>query len=285
MTRSLVIALSVATAACGVEDPVVDEVAPLEGEPEPVAMPDGKSDAASSPQLWRYFWYYTYYGRLSAPLEQVAPSPPAPGTRTVLLVPGTTIGPEFFVPMAKRLRRDGFDPVIWAPPDLFTESLATGAGRIADKVERVLAERGAEKLHIIAECDGGVAARYFAQRLGGAGQLDQLITFVSAHHGSEVAPVGAWVTGWQALRDIQPSSAFLASLDATPLPPALRMTSIYTCRDEYLWPYTTSRVTGANNVEVCGRVAGHFDGFWDPVIYAHILGTLRGQAASLPTSY
>ena len=52
------------------------------------------------------------------------------GTRVVLLIPGTTIGPEFFLPMAKRLRRDGYDPIIWAPPDLFTDSLAwlTGLG-------------------------------------------------------------------------------------------------------------------------------------------------------------
>jgi hypothetical protein len=81
----------------------------------------------------------------------------------VLLIPGTTIGPEFFVPMARRLQRDGFEPIIWAPPDLFTDGLALGAQRIADKIAEVRAARGSARVHVVAECNGGVAARYFAQ--------------------------------------------------------------------------------------------------------------------------
>src|SRR5688572_11634893 len=92
-------------AACGVADPGDDGVAPLVGEPEVIAVPDeGKADwLGGSPDLWRRYWYYKYYHRLGAPLESVAPSPPFAGTRTVLLIPGTTIGPEFFGPMAARL--------------------------------------------------------------------------------------------------------------------------------------------------------------------------------------
>jgi hypothetical protein len=115
--------------------------------------------------------------------------------------------------------------------------------------------------------------------------IDQLVTFVSAHHGSEAALYGATFTGWQALRDIRPGSSFLARMNATPLPAGLGLTSIYTCRDEYLWPASTSRVAGARNVEFCGRVLGHFDGFWDLVVYADIRETLRGNGAAMPTKY
>jgi len=282
--KTLTILATVALAACAAPDDD-DGLAPLDGEPVPTARPDGKDDSYNSPELWRYFWYYTYYGRLSAPIENLTPSPAFTGTRTVLLIPGTTIGPEFLVPMARRLRRDGFDPIIWAPHDLFTESLEVGAARIADKVRRVLAERGITKLHVVAECDAGVAARYYAQLLGGQREVDELITFVSAHHGTEAALLGAWFTSWQALRDIEPDSPFQARLNGTALPAGLKLTSIYSCRDEYMWPYTTSRVAGARNVEFCSRAIGHFDGFWDPVVYAHILATLRGRGATLPSYY
>lgn len=282
------LALAALTTACNAVEP--EEVAPLEGAPAPDpairAALDGKSDwLGSSPELWRRLWYAKYWTRLAAPVEAGAASPPFSGTRTVLLVPGTTIGPEFFRPMAERLRRDGFDPVIWAPPDLFTDSLEVGAARIAAKVQRLLAERGATKLHIVAECDGGVAARFYATVLGGSASVDQLVTFVSAHHGSSAAPTGAWFTGWPALDDIRPGSALLARLNAAPAPRDLRFTSIYTCRDEYLWPATTSRVDGATNVELCAHPIGHFDGFWDRVVYDRILVTLRGQGAGAPTRY
>jgi hypothetical protein len=106
---------------------------------------------------------------------------------------------------------------------------------------------------------------------------------VSAHHGSAVAPIGTWVTGWAALRDIQPNSQFMADLDGVAAPPNL--TSIYTCRDEYLWPYTTSYVDGATNVLFCNHPIGHFDGFWDTTVYQRILVTLRGGGGAAPTYY
>jgi hypothetical protein len=239
----------------------------------------GEGPMSADPQAWRSFWYAKHAASIRAPIEATEPSPPAEGTRIVLLVPGTTIGSEFFQPMAERLARDGFEPIVWEPPDLFSESLAAGAVRIGREVDRILAESGESRLHIVAECDGGVAARYYVQLLGGHHHVDELVTFVSAHHGSELAPMAAWYTGWAALDDITPGSRFLTRLNTAPMPPGMKLTSIYSCWDEYLWPYTTSRVAGATNVEVCRRYLGHFDGFWDPLVYQRILVTLRGLGA------
>lgn len=276
--------------ACAV-DPVDDEeAAPLENDGPPSSAEldgYGKADwfGISSPETWRRFWYAKNYYQLKAPIEAGVAQAPHAGSRTVLLIPGTTIGPEFFEPMAARLRRDGFDPVIWAPGDLFTESLEVGSQRIAAKVQSVLASRNKTKLSIVAQCDAGVAARFFAQVKGGHTNVDQLVTFVSAHHGSEAAPIGSWVTGWQALRDIKPGSPFMTKLNSATMPAGLRLTSIYSCRDEYLYPYTTSRVAGATNVEFCNRSVSHFSPFWDVSVYDRILVTLRGEGASAPLYY
>ncbi|MCC6995705.1 MAG: hypothetical protein IT370_13935 [Deltaproteobacteria bacterium] len=289
---SFALATTLLAGACASEPEPEDGLPPLVGTPaeEPgfaAATADpGKADwFGTSPETWRRFWYWKYYGQVSAPLESLPQSPPFNGTRTVLLIPGTTIGAEFFVPMANRLRRDGFDPVIWAPSDLFTDSLEVGAQRISAQVQRVLASRGITKLHLVAQCDAGVAARYYAQLLGGNRAIDQLVTFVSAHHGSSAAPIAGWWTGWPALADIKPGSSFMQRLNAAPLPAGLRFTSIYSCRDEYMWPQTTSRVPGATNVEFCNHAIGHFDPFWDRPVYERILLTLRGQGATAPTSY
>jgi hypothetical protein len=47
----------------------------------------------------------------------------------------------------------------------------------------------------------------------------------------------------------------------------VKVTSIYTCRDEYIQPYTTSIVPGATNIGLCDGFVGHFQTFYDPDIY------------------
>ena len=64
-------------------------------------------------------------------------------TTAVLLIPGTTIDGSYFDTMAERLAQDGYEPIVFEPPDLFTESLVLGAQRIAARVEEILAASGA----------------------------------------------------------------------------------------------------------------------------------------------
>jgi hypothetical protein len=192
---------------------------------------------------------------------------------------------DYFDTMSDRLRNDGFSPQTYVPADLFTGSLADGAANISAAVDAALAASGEKRLHIVAECDGGVATRYYLQLLGGDARVDQVVTFVSAHHGTWESPVGSLVTGFQALDDITPGSDFMNTLNSAPFPAGLKLTSIYSCNDELMVPYTTSIVAGATNVEFCKQVIGHFDGFWDPTVYQRILVTLQGNGASAPTSY
>ncbi len=203
----------------------------------------------------------------------------------MLLVPGTTITGDYFDDMAARLEDDGFIPVIYEPPDLLTESLTIGGKGISDEIDAVLSEYGEEKVHVVAECNGGVATRYALQVLGGSERVDQFVTFVSAHHGTWLSPVGDWAAGFDSLADITPGSAFLEQLNGAPFPAGLRMTSIYSCNDELMLPYDTSVVDGATNVMFCDYYIGHFDGFWDPVVYERILASLQGEGDQAPTQY
>ena len=245
------------------------------------ASTGGKADGfGGDPEMWRDLWYTAYAHKLDVPV--IGPVLP-PNGEIVLLIPGTTIGPEFYDLMRLRLERDGYTPIVWAPADLFTESLALGAERIGTEVARILATYGPRRIHIIAECDGGIATRYYVQVLGGDANVNQVITFVSAHNGTPNAAIGALTTGWQALYDLAPDSAFMREVNTAPFPAGLNFTSIYSCWDEYIQPFETARVPGAVNVEFCSRYTGHFDGFWDQEIYDRMLGALRGETT--PVSY
>ena len=214
-------------------------------------------------------------------LEDDADAPPP--TSIVLLIAGTAVEGEMFDTMAGRLAEGGYEPVVWEAPDRLTDGLVLGAERIGDAIADVLADRApGERLHVVAECNGGVAARYWLQHLADPDErarVDQFVTFVSAHHGTWLSP-GGWFTGWQSLRDVKPHSRFMADLNSTALPEDLAMTSIYTCRDEFFLPDDTARVEGAVNVEFCDRRLRHFDTFTDSAVHARITAALRGEGAA-----
>lgn len=55
---------------------------------------------------------------------------------------------------------------------------------LAQRVDQVLAETGAEKLHVIAHSKGGLDARHMASSLGRGEKLASLTTISTPHHGS-----------------------------------------------------------------------------------------------------
>jgi len=226
---------------------------------------------ANEPTFWKN-WFYRHHRRQLV-VDRAVPQPEE--GRTVLLIPGTTIGTEFFDPMVARLRADGYRTVVYSPEDLFTESLVQGAENIGIEVERILAETGEDQLLVVAECDGGVASRYYAQVLGGHDRIAHLVTFVAAHNGTRLAGLAAAFSPFEALQDIRPKSDFMTELNSAEFPVDFQMTSIYSCRDKLMKPYETSVVPGATNIEFCDHKVGHFDGFWDPVVYETIRAALE----------
>ena len=169
------------------------------------------------------------------------------GKPLVLLVTGSMIVSDFFDLLADRLVREGFRVVVYQPEDLLTASLEKSAHDIDCAVRSVLATTGEEKLLLLAECNGGVAARYWLTQLGGNRYVDRFITFVSAHHGTAPAVIPVC----SSFKEIQPGNPFLALMDETGLPEDTEMFSVYMNKDEVMKPYTTSMVDGAVNIEVC----------------------------------
>ena len=224
---------------------------------------------------WRspYFWADVYLAKYAAQRkafnENIEAGPPRLAKpRTVVLVTGVTIKAAWFDGIAARLKRDGFRTVMYEPPALLSGDLFQASKDLGAFVERVQHESGDEKVDILAECTGGLIARYYLQSLGGDHHVSRLVTFVSPQHGIGPIPLVALVTGWRALYDLSPGSRFLHAVNDAPLPKNVPITSIYTCTDEYIKPYTTSFIPGATNVNICGNgFVGHFQTMYDRKYY------------------
>ena len=113
-------------------------------------------------------------------------------------------------------------------------------------------------------------SRYYVQFLGGDANVGKIVTFVSPQHGLFGAKLLSYVVHWPALTDLTPGSDFLTAVNSRS--PNVPFTSIYTCNDEYIQPYTGSAVPGATNIDLCGNSSiagfiGHFRTMYDPTIY------------------
>ncbi len=217
-----------------------------------------------------FYWSEVFLDKYERELE-VGPLEPGPAPleepRAVLLITGVTIQARWFDPIVARLERDGFVPVMYEPPELLSGDLFQASEDLADVVDRVLADTGQDKIDILAECTGGLIARHYIQSLGGDAKVSRLVTFVSPQHGLPKAALAYDLVGWPALDDLTPGSAFLEAVNGVPLPDNVPVTSIYTCTDEYIQPYTTSIIPGATNIGLCDGFVGHFQTFYDPSIY------------------
>jgi hypothetical protein len=199
---------------------------------------------------------------------QLEPGPAKLATpRVVLLITGVTIPAEWFEPIEARLTRDGFIPVVYEPPDLLSGDLEQNSKWLGNVVEQVKLDYNQDTIDILAECTGGVIARHYIQSLGGAKNVSRMVTFISPQHGVAKAPMAYGLAGWPALHDLSPGSDFLNAVNNAPLPADVAFTSIYSCTDEYIQPYTTSIIPGAKNIGLCNGFVGHYEFFYNPDIY------------------
>jgi triacylglycerol esterase/lipase EstA (alpha/beta hydrolase family) len=223
---------------------------------------------------WRSaeFWGELYLDKYSAQLEYAnthieAGPTPITTQRTVLLITGVTIKKEWMMPIQKRLERDGFSTYLYEPPALLSGDLLKESKALDAIVEKIRKDTGETKIDILAECTGGVIARHYIQSLGGDQKIAHMVTFVSPQHGLPIAPLVHAIVGWPALRDLSPGSTFMHAVNDVPLPTNVKFTSIYTCTDEYIQPYKTSKIPGATNIDLCQGFIGHFQTMYDPSIY------------------
>lgn len=142
----------------------------------------------------------------------------APRARSVLLVHGFASTKSCWFPLARALRARGVtvDALNYLPLGTSVEQLAE---LLADKVATLLAETGADKIHVVGHSLGGlvIAQAFTSGRL--TGQVDTVVTIAAPFGGSPWAallPLGATV------RSLRSGSPLLRRLAAAPVPHGVR---------------------------------------------------------------
>jgi pimeloyl-ACP methyl ester carboxylesterase len=196
------------------------------------------------------------------------------GSRTlapthVLLVHGLASSTSVWLEMAEHLQARGVTVAALSYRS-FGTSVEQLAERVAGTVETLLAETGADKVHLVGHSLGGVViAQAFADgRL--TGLVDSVVTIAAPFGGSPwatVLPVGATI---RALRQGSPQ---LCRLAVAPVPVGMRWLAICSNQD-LIVPGRRSMPpqAGIENVTIDG--VGHMGLLSNPHVIEHVLSTI-----------
>ena len=105
----------------------------------------------------------------------------------ILLVHGIIDNHSVFALLQRALRRRGFATVSSYDYGLLTRDIPAAAALLGDAIEKLAANTGYERIHVVGHSLGGLIARYYVQRLGGHARVHTLVTLGTPHAGTEMA--------------------------------------------------------------------------------------------------
>ncbi len=197
---------------------------------------------------------YTLDGLTPEQRSLVVSAPEAAGT-PILLLHGFADNRSIFTVLRRSLRRRGFGEIRTMNYSPFLRDVREAAHLLAAQVERLCAETGYERIHLVGHSLGGVIGRYYVQRLGGDARVHTLVTLGSPHSGTHAART----VPRRVCRQIVPGSRLLGEL-AEPAPTCrTRIVAFWSDLDQAMLPRHHARVDHpdlrARNVQVRG--VGH----------------------------
>lgn len=173
---------------------------------------------------------------------------PTPARRPVLLIHGVLVNDGVWVGFRRYLSRRGIGPIYtinYGPPladiELFAEQLDK-------KIEAIRGVTGAERVVLVSHSMGGLVARAYLRRFGGA-RVARLITLGTPHHGS----VLAYMFPGRDLAQMHPGNPWLVELNGhETAPPPAPITSIWSRHDSMVAPQASSVLASAENIALIG---------------------------------
>jgi triacylglycerol esterase/lipase EstA (alpha/beta hydrolase family) len=226
------------------------------------------------------------------------PAHAAPAKDPVIIVAGTGAGigiaNVFYAPMALRLAVDGYDPYIFPLPGFGLGDIADTAQALNTFADQVRAQTGAARVDLIGHSQGGIVGRYYIKNLGGAAEVDSMISLGAPHYGTAVANLAKLLglgncIGIVACQQMAIGSSFLANLNAgDDTIGNVSYTNIVSRFDEIVVPYTTGFLANdGNNKNVVVqspcflRIVGHIGLATDGTVYSGISDALRHAPITL----
>ena len=179
-----------------------------------------------------------------------APAPQKPGP--VLLLPGYGGSTSSLERLAVTLRaRTGRDVRVVRAVGNGTGDLTAQAKALASTVDTLI-RQGAPSVDVVGYSAGGVVARLWAVKFGGATQARRVITVGSPHQGTEVAQLASELAPDRcpiACQQLAPDSDLLRELPQGAVP-GPTWVSLWTDRDDVVSPPSSGRLQGAVDVQL-----------------------------------
>jgi len=163
----------------------------------------------------------------------------------VLLVHGYFCNRGVWRRLMAQLRAQGtYSRAISLEPPL--GSIDALAEQLNRDIEAYLKTSASETLILVTHSMGGLVARAYLKRHGGA-RIAKLITLACPHHGTRIASLGFG----QNAREMEPDSAWLSALaggETIPVP----FVNVWSMHDNFVAPQTSSRLEGAQEIVLSG---------------------------------
>lgn len=218
-------------------------------------------------------------GAQSPAVRALFAADPLAARTPVLLVHGLVDNRSIFAVMRRSLRRRGFASVCsWNYSPLLRD-VAQAARDLGAHIERICAQTGHDRVHVVGHSLGGLIARYHVQRQGGDQRVDHLVTLGSPHGGS----VLAHALPTPLVRQLRPGSSVLQEL-AEPVERCdTRITAVYSDLDQLVLPTSAGRCDhpdlGARNLLFRG--VGHMSLPIHRGVLDEVALTLAGTGSSV----
>jgi triacylglycerol esterase/lipase EstA (alpha/beta hydrolase family) len=182
------------------------------------------------------------------------------GTTPILLVPGYFSNRACFLVFVKLLRRFGGSHTYTVDPKPMTADIRDLARQVAEKVDAILSATRASRVNLVGHSMGGLIARYYVERLGGARKVNVCVTIGTPHHGSLLSRLALGTNAKQ----MRPGSEFLRDLNKFEhIGTETKLVSIWSIFDNMTVPPTTSVLGGrAKNISL--DYIGHLSMLYSP---------------------
>jgi triacylglycerol esterase/lipase EstA (alpha/beta hydrolase family) len=234
-------------------------------------------------------------------LALVAPLSGSAGAATrdpVIIVAGTSanqpLASIYYAPLAARLRADGYNAFIFGLPGGGLGDIAATSAALNNYADSVRAQTGATKIDLVGHSQGGLVGRYYIKNVGGANEVDSMISLGAPHYGTAVANIAAFLglgncLGIVACNQMAVGSTFLNNLNAgDDTIGTVHYTNIASIFDEVVVPYKTAFLNNdGNNTNVrlqspCwARVVDHIGLPLDGTVYSGIADALAHAPITL----
>jgi len=167
----------------------------------------------------------------------------------ILFVHGYTSNAATWNTVVSRFQADGWEANrLFAYTFSSTQSNATIAQAVAQRVNEIKAATGAAKVDIITHSMGGLSSRYYIKNLGGAANVDDWVSLAGPNHGT------TWAYGcffFSPCNQMIPGSSFLNQLNSgDETPGAVNYGTWWSNCDELINPDTSTILSGATNTNV-----------------------------------